>query len=68
MLSPNLEQPGGEHMAGLSRRRFLQAGMGWVVLGLAACGSQASLTPDQLMDTSLVKELEDSGFIKQIWA
>ncbi len=55
-------------MAGLSRRRFLQAGMGWVVLGLAACGSQASLTPDQLMDTSLVKELEDSGFIKQIWA
>ncbi|HLG72291.1 MAG TPA: ABC transporter substrate-binding protein [Chloroflexota bacterium] len=26
------------------------------------------LTPDQLMDTSLVKELEDSGFIQQIWS
>ncbi|MBV8084896.1 MAG: ABC transporter substrate-binding protein [Chloroflexi bacterium] len=26
-----------------------------------------NVTPDQLIDTSLVKELEDSGFIKQIW-
>ncbi|MFI5266874.1 MAG: ABC transporter substrate-binding protein [Chloroflexota bacterium] len=26
------------------------------------------LVPDQLMDTTLVKELEDSGFVKQIWA
>ena len=26
-----------------------------------------SVTPDQCMDTSLVKELEDSGFIKQIY-
>jgi NitT/TauT family transport system substrate-binding protein len=43
-------------------------GFAAVIEDLASQNPKAKgLTPEQMMDTSLVKELEDGGFIKQIW-